>query len=363
MTKPSLTTAGLSLAVLALAALAPIGPAALEISLEENKAQRGNIGFVDLQKVFRLFPETHKAKQSYREIVRQAEEQINLRKAGMMTLRTEIAQLKAEKALLEKTPAPERPAAPPPKPPPPEEVDDTFSTPPAEALPAPATGQAPVEGAVPAEGALPEGTTSQPGSPAAAGTAVSTAAAAVEEPIEALPGMSDLAKEAKPAAAEPGTEAEPLVINIPGVSEKPIVVEPPPAPPAGGTPAPADAEPVPEPPAPSASDAAYAAALAEYEEKTLERERRLKELDSRIAEKETELGKREAEFKTYQGQVEKNLIDIENRRSEILLGKIYQAVRQVARENGVSVVVDKNQILFGQGTVDLTNKVIRKLEE
>ena len=70
----------------------------------------------------------------------------------------------------------------------------------------------------------------------------------------------------------------------------------------------------------------------------------------------------EAAFKAYQARMEKDLIDIESRRSEILLGRIYNAVREVARTEGVSIVVDKNQILFGQASVDLTEKVIKKLE-
>ena len=59
---------------------------------------------------------------------------------------------------------------------------------------------------------------------------------------------------------------------------------------------------------------------------------------------------------------EQPLLELENRRSEILLGKIYTVIQEVARENGVGVVVDKNQILFGQNSVDLTEKVIKKLE-
>jgi len=56
------------------------------------------------------------------------------------------------------------------------------------------------------------------------------------------------------------------------------------------------------------------------------------------------------------------LLDLESRRSEILLGKIYVGIQDVAREEGISVVVDKNQILFGQKAVDLTDKVLQKLK-
>jgi Skp family chaperone for outer membrane proteins len=90
---------------------------------------------------------------------------------------------------------------------------------------------------------------------------------------------------------------------------------------------------------------------------------RLLELDGLIETKKGELQRKEASFKEYQAQVEKNLLDLESRRSEMLLGRIYTAVREVARESGVSVIVDKTQILFGHNTVDLTEKVLKKLEE
>lgn len=49
--------------------------------------------------------------------------------------------------------------------------------------------------------------------------------------------------------------------------------------------------------------------------------------------------------------------------NDIILKKIYDAIEDVAIKEGVSVVVDKKNILFGRKTVDLTEKVIKKLEE
>ena len=56
------------------------------------------------------------------------------------------------------------------------------------------------------------------------------------------------------------------------------------------------------------------------------------------------------------------MVDIESKRSEMLLGRIYAAVKETAVESGVSVVIDKTAILFGQGSVDLTDRVLKKLE-
>ena len=73
---------------------------ALEVSLEENRAERGSIGYVDLQRVFQRFPEVQKAKQSFQEIIRQAEDQVNLRKAEVFAVRAEVSKLEIELALL-----------------------------------------------------------------------------------------------------------------------------------------------------------------------------------------------------------------------------------------------------------------------
>ncbi|MEE8424957.1 MAG: OmpH family outer membrane protein [Elusimicrobiota bacterium] len=360
--------------LLALAAALALGTAtavpfalALEISLEENKAERGNIGYVDIQKIFRLYPGTHKAKQSYAEIVRQAEEQVNLKRAELMNLRAEITRLQLEYDLLVKAPLPTLPPPPPaPAPPVPAPSPPTIA-------PAVSTAAAP--------------------SPQLEAVEVSTSSnSAVDEVLgsttpatltpEEKKGLKDAVSSSEVALPElPGmgkrlTVEEPLIINIPGMTDKPIIVQPPspppeepPAPEAAAKPKAAPAEKAPDPapePAPvpirvptppqvRSSTAAVAMAA-------LIRRQRLEEIAAEIAAKKRTLSRKDAAFGEYQAQVEKNLIDIESRRSEILLGRIYRVVREVARENGVSIVVDKREILFGQDSVDLTAKVIKKLE-
>jgi len=49
------------------------------------------------------------------------------------------------------------------------------------------------------------------------------------------------------------------------------------------------------------------------------------------------------------------------RENEKIFKKIYDAIEEVSREEKVSIVVDKKSILFGRKTVDLTDKVIEKL--
>lgn len=54
-------------------------------------------------------------------------------------------------------------------------------------------------------------------------------------------------------------------------------------------------------------------------------------------------------------QVEKENIEV--------FKKIYQAIEEVAKREGISVVVDKRNILFGMKSIDLTDKVIEKIEK
>ncbi|MEK7743038.1 MAG: OmpH family outer membrane protein [Elusimicrobiota bacterium] len=282
----------------------------LEVSIEENRAERGSIGYVDLHKVFQLFPQTHKAKQSFAEIVRQAEEQVNLRKGELIGLRSELSRLTLELELLQKTPIP--------VPPPP------FQ--PAEV--APSTG-------------APSGSGERPPSG------------------DGAPLRASSSQESTAVVSTPSGE-KPLTIHLPGLTTSPILVELPPVSSTGTAPsgeAPAPVEPpaaVQAPQGPTAQELAAAAAQARQEQ--------VRGLETRLADKKRELAAKEEEFQKHQTQVEKNLIELEGKRTEMLLGKIYVVVQEVARESGVSVVVDKSQILYGQRTVDLTDRVVKKLE-
>ncbi len=378
-------------AVLALG-LAAAGAHALEISLEENKAERGNIGYIDLQKVFKLYPETHKAKQSYSELVRQAEEQINLKKADILALRAELAKAKLERDLFAKTPIPAMPA--------PDMIEqaviistDVLTPAATEAVAAPDVeaplvstappvipeivevssppATAPIEVIEPIKPAQPEPTPeAAPPAKAEPTPEPKPAPKPVREipaELRGLPGMST------PLGGEnPEPPDEELIINIPGVTEQPVVVSPPSGETAERAAAiaekaesarkrPDSSTPPPAGPIPAVKPGTALEWLA-YEESKRKREERRLELEARVAELELKLAAAEEAFAKYEQEIEGNLMDIESRRSEILLGKIYKAVREVARQSGVSVVVDKSQILFGQGSVDLTDAVIKRLE-
>ena len=86
------------------------------------------------------------------------------------------------------------------------------------------------------------------------------------------------------------------------------------------------------------------------------------EIESAISTKETELAKKEDELHLSQRKTERELLEYETHKSEMILGRIYMALKELAVKEGVSVVVDKHNILFGHSAVDLTDKLIKKLE-
>jgi Skp family chaperone for outer membrane proteins len=302
-----------SLAVAVLLGLAgTVRVGAIELSLEENKAERGNIGFVDTQRLFKLFPETAKAKENFEETVRQAEDQINLRKAEVLRLRKEIDELKVERlALAKSTPT----------------VTVPIATAPAARIAAAVAPSTSTAAAAPFKSAI-----------------------ATPQLISQLPGFGAAGPAVSTAAA-----AQPLIINLPGATTGPIVVAPP-----AGTNAPAAA---PAPKAPVLATAVSTAAVPAVPSAAPgELDAALAALDLKIAQKTRELERKQAQAREEQDAAEKSLLDLESRRSEILLGKIYKAVQEVARREGVSVVVDKTGILYGHNAVDLTEKVLKYLK-
>lgn len=321
---------------------APAG--AIELSLEENRAERGNIGYIDMTKLFRQFPETVRAKENFEEILRQTEDQVNLRKVEILKARNELSQLRMEREIMAKTILPMQIEDPKKK-----AKDAAKAGPKVETTPAPTPAPAPQ-----AQSPSPAPTPAEADLAAMRASEQAAAQAAAAQPgqdLSQLPGLGG-----QPAAPAPAP-ADSLVINIPGVSTAPVVVQAPEAEPTA-----AAAQPSPAPEIVAASTEAAKPAVVEAPKPDAPSPNAaLAELDAKIALRTRELAAKEADFKKYQGEQEKNLLDLESRKTEVLLGKIHRAVQEVARREGVSVVVDKTSILYGHDAVDLTEKVLKFL--
>lgn len=62
-------------------------------------------------------------------------------------------------------------------------------------------------------------------------------------------------------------------------------------------------------------------------------------------------------------QFDKEMYEYQDEETEKILGRIYIKLKELSIKEGVSVVVDKKSILFGHKAVDLTDKLIQSLKD
>jgi Skp family chaperone for outer membrane proteins len=290
-----------------------IAPApALELSLEENKGESGTVGFVDIDRVFKGYSGTLLAREEFLSEIKKKEESVNQRKRVVYALKADIAKLRQERAFaltlpsLLATEAQLNRAEP--RQQPPGDAPGASSAA-AVAIFAAAGGSAETPVVSSATAGVITSTEAAPTAIAPAGVIISTTAADPLSPREEIPAV------AQPPAGLPSGG-----VNMPGVTSVPV------------------------------SFFKFSVSTA------------IPEIDNAIAAKETELKQKEDALKLYQRQVEKELLEYESHRSEMLLGRVYYALKELAVRSGVSVIVDKRSILFGHSAVDLTDKLLSALE-
>jgi len=81
-----------------------------------------------------------------------------------------------------------------------------------------------------------------------------------------------------------------------------------------------------------------------------------------ITAKKAALQKQENEFDKYKAETKKEEKDLNNKVRKNILGKIYDAIRAVANEEGITVLVDSNNLIYGEDAEDITDKVLKKLK-
>ena len=317
---------------------------AIELSLEENRAERGSVGYVDMRRLFAASPDATRAREGLEELVRQAEERVNWRKAEVLRLRQNLGTLRIERdELARSTPTitapPPAPAAilppapatilPPPKAPEAPKPAPVVDTTPVTALP---PSGPPIHGAIP------------------------------------LPGSM-----APPPAASTQAAPAPLMINLPGLTDGPLNLERPGASPLNPTrdrgasqapAAPIAAQPdvVPTPAAPvQVAPIAVSTPAAPVTPAGPTLAQRLLELDGRIVAAQVEIDRQQRELDRERLGAEKTLLDAEGRKTDQVLARLYRAISEVARREGVSVVMDKSATLYGHPAVDLTDKILKQL--
>jgi len=86
------------------------------------------------------------------------------------------------------------------------------------------------------------------------------------------------------------------------------------------------------------------------------------EIEARINKIEEDIKISEQKLKDFQIKAEKELLEYEDSKTKLILGKIYTALKRLSAQEGVSVVIDKRNILYGTNTVDLTKRLLKLLE-
>jgi len=285
---------------IAVLAFLPHNAGALELLLEENRGESGTIGYVDIDRVFKEYSGTTGAREEFLAEIKKKEDALNAKKNPIFTLKAEIAKLRQEREFALTLPS---------------LLETQRSVAEAAAAAAAQAAQQAAQAALEAQAAQAAlaaqavqastdavlGSTESAQVPAAAPQLSTAAPQALPLPVTSLPGMAG--------------------IDMPGVAMVPV------------------------------SHFKFSVSTS------------VPEIDSALSKKETELAAKEEELRVFQRQTERELLEYESRKSEILLGRIYVALRELAVKEEVSVIIDKRNILFGQKAVDLTGKLLKKLED
>ncbi|OGS22632.1 MAG: hypothetical protein A2252_03370 [Elusimicrobia bacterium RIFOXYA2_FULL_39_19] len=94
----------------------------------------------------------------------------------------------------------------------------------------------------------------------------------------------------------------------------------------------------------------------------------IEDIQRRISEKETEIAlikdavlKKQQENTSLKKKSDKALKDYEKNRTMALIGELYKIIEELAKEEDISIVIEKSNILYGTGGTDLTDKVLERL--
>jgi Skp family chaperone for outer membrane proteins len=80
-----------------------------------------------------------------------------------------------------------------------------------------------------------------------------------------------------------------------------------------------------------------------------------------ITQAKRDLESLQAEVESDRQTAENDLASFEKKQTQIILGKIFGALQELAEEEQVTLVVDKSSILYGAVDIDLTEKLQRRV--
>ena len=85
-------------------------------------------------------------------------------------------------------------------------------------------------------------------------------------------------------------------------------------------------------------------------------------LEKRIEKNQRALNKDIADFKTFRGNAVDDMKQLQTQKTYGVMAKIYAVLEELARDEGITVVLDKAYVLYGEDTVDLSDKLISRLQ-
>jgi Skp family chaperone for outer membrane proteins len=86
-------------------------------------------------------------------------------------------------------------------------------------------------------------------------------------------------------------------------------------------------------------------------------------LQKRIDDDKRILERRVAEFRNFRGNAVADMKVLQTQKTYGVMSKIYAVLQTLARDEGVTVVLDKSYVLYGEDTVDLSDKLIARLSQ
>lgn len=86
-------------------------------------------------------------------------------------------------------------------------------------------------------------------------------------------------------------------------------------------------------------------------------------LQKRIDENKRLLERQIVDFKNFRGNAVADMKQLQTQKTYGVMSKIYAELQTLARDEGVTVVMDKAYVLYGEDTVDLSDKLIQRLQQ
>ena len=86
-------------------------------------------------------------------------------------------------------------------------------------------------------------------------------------------------------------------------------------------------------------------------------------LVAQLKEKETLLKEKQVDLEAFVGGTQEEIVKLQDGRNMDLLARIYKVLQEVATRSGYTMVFDRDNVLYAQATVDITDTVLKRLRE